>query len=86
MQITTDNLDKSLYDNGYLVVARIGDSGDVHYGKFFKHETISYGRLESYSHADDVVRSLIPNGQWDGAVIHYAPHSKRYTVKRGEVL
>lgn len=86
MQVTAKNLDKTLERNGYLVVVRIPDTGGVHYGKFRKDETVSYGDVQAFSSAERTVESLIPNGTWDGAVIKYAPHSGMYTVKRGEIL
>lgn len=86
MQITAENLDRTLYEGGYLITVRRGDDGHLHVGRVRAEEDIDWYDFSTVFHSAgsalfDVQMSI---DKGDAATIHYSPHDHTYTVRVGE--
>lgn len=88
MQITTENIQDIVTENGNLILVRCIDQGNVHVGRTNTGEIIDYASYvhvaktpdEVVQYLDDVLRST------DVATVHHYPFRGGYQIRTGVSL
>lgn len=88
MQITAQNLEQMVKDNGNMILLRIMEDGKPHKHQLRRPEIISYYTPVVYDTAEEVMSDVDAMGTDVGALVHLDPYrlNQRYVVRYGEIL